>query len=114
MEESKWHEMVIYLYQRLSILRKTIVGYLNSFDNIILNKIIFKQSIFIFDRTNNMQFSKMQNNGYDTVPHQMYQPSLSNVHKQNLSVFILCYNLYLVIAYALIPTTDMLSHPFFQ
>ena len=31
----------------IHILRKTIEGYLNSFDNIIIDKIIFKQSIFV-------------------------------------------------------------------
>ena len=44
-----------------TILRKAIEGYLKSYDNIIFDKIGFKQSIFVSDRTTNMQFSKMQN-----------------------------------------------------
>ena len=52
----------------INILRKTTEGYLNSFDNIIFDKIFFKQSIFISDRsTLNMQFSKMQNKIYGSL-----------------------------------------------
>ena len=42
----------------LYILRKTIEGYQNSFDYLTFEKIISKQSIFVFDRTTNMQFLK--------------------------------------------------------
>ena len=44
----------------VSIPRKTIEGYLNSFDYITFEKIISKQSIFVSDKTTNMQFSKIQ------------------------------------------------------
>ena len=74
-------------YDSPYILRKTIEGYLNSFDNIIFDKIFFKQSIFVSDRTTNMQSSKMQNKIYGPVPHQMYQPSLAKVHKQEIKRF---------------------------
>ena len=60
------------------------------FQYITFEKIISKQSFFVSDRTTNMQFRKMQKIrviGYDTVPHQMYQPSLHKVHKKN-AVFI--------------------------
>ena len=69
------------------ILRKTIEAYLNTFDYITFEKIISKQSIFVSDWTTNMLFSKMQKKkkklrviGYDTVSHQMYEPSLPKVH----------------------------------
>ena len=45
------------------ILRKTIEGYLDSCDNIIFDKIIFKQSIFVSERTNNMQFKPRSHEG---------------------------------------------------
>ena len=47
-----------------SIPRKTIEGYQNSFDYITFEKIISKKSIFVFDRTTNLQFSKMQSEIY--------------------------------------------------
>ena len=102
-----------------TILRKTIEGYLNYFDNIIFDKIRFKQSIFVSDRTTNMQFSKMQNKIYEPLvrikcyakcTHLLY-PKLQ---AKNLAFITFRYSLYLVIAYALIPTTDKFSHPFFQ
>ena len=46
---------------KLTILRKTIDEYYDSFDYITFEKIISKQSIFVYDRNTNMQFSKMQN-----------------------------------------------------
>ena len=55
-------------------------------------KNIFKQNIFVSDRTNNMKFSKMQNKIYgpmdSTTP--MYQPSLPKVHKQKFNHFRMC------------------------
>ena len=46
----------------ISIRRKTIEGYTNYFDFIItFEKMISNQSIFVSDRTSNMQFSLMQN-----------------------------------------------------
>ena len=93
------------------ILRKTIEGYLNSFDNIIFDKIIFKQSISVSDRSNNMQFSKIQNKIYGPLVTIQYHTKCTYPHNPKFtskffSVFTFRYNLYLVIAYALIPTTD--------
>ena len=102
-----------------NILRKTIEGYLNYFDNIIFDKIFLKQNIFVSDRTTNMQFSKMQNKIYGPTVMIQYHTKCTNplypkFTSKKFSVFIFQYNLYLVIAYALILTTDMFSHPFFQ
>ena len=41
-----------------NILRKTIEGYSNSFDFFTFEKIISTQTIFVSDKTTNMQFSK--------------------------------------------------------
>ena len=49
------------------LLRKTIEGYWNSFDFITIEKIIFKHSSFISDRTTTMQFTKMQNEIYGSL-----------------------------------------------
>ena len=54
--------------QKANILRKTIEGYLNSFDYITVEKIISIQGIFVSDRTINMQFSMMQNTINGSVP----------------------------------------------
>ena len=102
-----------------NILRKTIEGYLNSFDNIIFDEIIFKQSIFVSNRTNNMHFSKMQNKISGPMVTIQYHNKCTNplyprFTSKNFSVFIRCYNLYLVIVYALIPTTDKLNTHFFS
>ena len=43
------------------ILRKTIEGYQNSLDFFTFDKIIYNQSIFVFDRTTNGELRKMQN-----------------------------------------------------
>ena len=56
-----------YLLNNASILRKTIEGYLNYFDYITFEKIFSKQSIFVSDRTNNMQFSNSQNKIYGSL-----------------------------------------------
>ena len=42
-----------------TMLRKTIEGTQKSFDYIMFEKIISKQSMFVFDRTTNLQFRKM-------------------------------------------------------
>ena len=72
--------------------QKTFEGYLNSFDNIIFDKIIFKQSIFVSDRTNNIQFSKMQNEIYRPMITIQYHTRCTNplypkFTSKNFSVF---------------------------
>ena len=72
--------------------QKTIEGYLNSFDNMIFDKIIFKQSIFVSDRTNNIQFSKMQNEIYGPLITIQYHTRCTNplypkFTSKNFSVF---------------------------
>ena len=99
------------------ILRKTIEGYQNSFYYITYEKLISKQSNFVSDRTTNMQFSKMENKMYGSLVTIHYhtkctKPLYPKFTSKKFSVYIFCYNLYLVIAYVLIPTTDKCSHPF--
>ena len=48
------------IIQIITILRKTIEGYKNSFDFVTFGNIIFKQIIFVIDRIITMQFTKMQ------------------------------------------------------
>ena len=82
-----------------------------------MKKIFFKQSIFVSDRTTNMQFSEMQNKIYRPLITIQYNtkctiPLYPKFTSKKFSVFIFCCNFYLVIAYALIPTTDKCLHPF--
>ena len=60
------------------ILRKTIEGYYNSFDFNTFEKIIAKQSIFVFDRTINLQFSKVQNEMYGSLVTIQYHAKCNN------------------------------------
>ena len=107
----------LYKLKNVCILRKTIEGYQISFANITFEKNIFKQSIFVSDRTTNMQFSKVENKIYGPLVTIQYHTKCTNplypkFTSKKISVFIFCCNLQLVIAYALIPTTGKCSHPF--
>ena len=100
----------------LNILRKTIEGYLNSFYFIAFEKIIFKQSNFISNRTITMQLSKMQNEIYGSLITLQYHtkctdPLYPKFTSNKFSAYIFCCNLYLVNAYVLIPTTDKFLLP---
>ena len=57
-------DMFLTRFHGVYIPRKTIEGYLNSFDFIAFETTIFKQSNFKSDRTTTFQFSKMQNEIY--------------------------------------------------
>ena len=98
-----------------NILRKAIEGYSNSFDYITVEKIISMQGIFVSDRTTNMQFSRMQNKIYGSLVAIQYHTKCTNplypkFTSKKFSVYIFCCNLYLVITYVLILTTDKCSH----
>ena len=59
MEFNETYTVLSISYHFPYILRKTIEGYLNSFDIITFGNIIFKQIIFVIDRIITMQFTKM-------------------------------------------------------
>ena len=72
---------------------------------------IFKQMIFVNDRTIIMQFTKMQIEIYGSLVTIQYHtkctdPLYPKFTSKKFSAFNFCSNLYQVIAYVLIPTTD--------
>ena len=72
-------------------------------NNIQFKKINSKQSVFVSDRTTNMQFSKMQNKIYGPLVTIQYHtkctnPLYSKFTSNKISVYIFCCNLYLVIS----------------
>ena len=86
------------------------------FDYITFEKIISKQIIFVFDRTTDMQFRKMQNKIYGSlVTIQCHtkctNPLYPKFTSKQFSIYKFCCNLYLVIAYVLILTKEKCSHP---
>ena len=99
------------------ILRKTNERYYISFDLITFVKIIFRQSNFVSNRTTTMQFSIIWNEVYrslDTIQYhtKCTNPLYTKFTSNKFGTYNFCCNLYLVIAYVLILTTDMYSHPF--
>ena len=100
-----------------NILRKTIEGYQNNFDFVTFEKIISNQSIFVSDRTTNMQISEMQNAIYGSLVTIQYHAKCNNplyqkVKSNKFCFYIFCCKLDLVISQFLTPTTDKVSHPF--
>ena len=78
------------------ILRKTIEGYVNSFDYITVEKIISIQGIFVSDRTTNMQFSRMQNKIHGSLVTIQYHTKCTNplypkFTSKKFSVYILVF-----------------------
>ena len=97
--------------QIFHILRKTIEGYWNSFDFKTFGNIIFKQIIFVIDRIITMQITKMQIEIHRSLVTIQYYTKCTNplypkFTSKKLSALKFCWNLYQVIAYVLIPTTD--------
>ena len=94
-----------------NILRKTIEGYYNSFYFITFGNIIFKEIIFVIDRIITMQFTKMQIEIHGSLVTIQYynkctDPLYPKFTSEKFSALIFCRNLYQVIAYVLIPTTE--------
>ena len=86
-------------------------------DYITVEKIISIQGIFVSERATNMQFSRMQNKIYGSMVTIQYHTKCTNPLYQKFTSkkfrdYIFCRNLYLVITYVLILTTDKCSHPF--
>ena len=73
----------------IAILRKTIEGYLSSFYFITFEKTFSNKSMFVSDRTTNMQCSRIQNEIYGSVVTGQYHakcnnPPYPNVTSKNL------------------------------
>ena len=103
--------------RHLYTLRKTIEGYQNYFDYITVAKIISIEGIFVSDRTTNLQYRRMLNKIYGSLVTIRYHTKCTNplypkFTSKTFSVYIFCCNLYLVIIYVLILTTDKCSRLF--
>ena len=94
----------------INILRKTIVGYLNSFDLITFGILIFKPIIFVINRIITMQFTKMQIEIHGSLVTIQYytkcsDPLYPKFISKKFSTLNFCCNLNQVMAYVLILTT---------
>ena len=86
---------------------------------ITVEKMISIQGICIYDRTTNMQFSRMQNKIYGSLVMIQYHTKCTNplylkFTSKKFSVYSFCCNLYLVINCVLILITDKCSNPLFS
>ena len=106
-----WHNDVSLVDIAYHILRKIVEEYQNSFDYITFEKIISKQSTFVFDRTTNLLFSNMQNEIYGPLVTIPYHAKCNNPFYQKMTsnktcFYIFCCKPNLVIANFLIPATE--------
>ena len=76
----------------LKYTQKTIEGYSNSFDSITFEKIISIQGVFVYDKTRNMQFRRMQNKVYGSLVTIQYHTKCANpLYQKFTSKKISCY-----------------------
>ena len=102
-------------YFWLNILRKAIEGY-SFFLLYYIWENNFQTNTFVFDRTTNLRFNKMQNEIYGSLVTIQYHAKCSNPFFRKFTRTKICFciffaaNLTWSIAYFLIPITEKFSH----